>query len=88
MKQHSPPHPGKILKEFYLRPLNVSVSLLAKRINISRPRMSDIINGRSGISITMALKLAKAFNTTPHYWCNLQIDYDLWKAENKTKANI
>lgn len=88
MKQHSPPHPGKILKEFYLRPLNVSVSGLAKILKISRPRMSDIINGKYGISAFMALKLAKAFSTSPFYWCNLQTDYDLWEAENKTKTKI
>ena len=77
--QHSPPHPGEILSELYFEPLNLTVTEAAVKLLISRPNLSAIINGKAGISPQMALKLAKAFNTTPHYWLTLQANYDLWQ---------
>lgn len=76
--QHDPPHPGKILSELYFEPLNLTITDAAAKLLISRPNLSAIINGKAGISATMALKLAKAFDTTPQYWLNLQINHDLW----------
>ncbi|HTF21963.1 MAG TPA: HigA family addiction module antitoxin [Chryseolinea sp.] len=84
--QHDPPHPGEILSEFYLGPLNLTVTDAAEKLIISRPNLSVIINGKAGISPGMALKLAKAFDTTPHYWLSLQANYDLWQASKKDKA--
>ncbi|MEO5603010.1 MAG: HigA family addiction module antitoxin [Cyclobacteriaceae bacterium] len=78
--QHNPPHPGEILYELYFEPLKLSVSEAAEKLLITRPNLSTIINGRAGISTQMALKLAKAFDTTPQYWMSLQNNYDLWKA--------
>ena len=92
--QHDPPHPGEILLEFYFEPLKLSVTDAAEKLLISRPNLSAIVNGRAGISPTMAVKLSKAFNTTPHYWLNLQASYDLWQvlkndeAVNKVKALV
>jgi addiction module HigA family antidote len=83
--QHSPPHPGEILLEFYLEPLELSVTDAATKLKITRPRLSDIINGKAGISPLMALKLSRAFNTTPYYWMNLQTNYDLWEANKDNK---
>ena len=76
--QHNPPHPGEILQEFYLEPLNLSVTSASESLQIARPNLSAIINGRAGISPLMAHKLAKAFETSPQYWLNLQSNYDLW----------
>jgi antitoxin HigA-1 len=76
--QHDPPHPGEILLELYLEPLQLSVTEAAEKLLITRPNMSAIINGKAGISAIMALKLAKAFETTPQFWMNLQNNYDLW----------
>lgn len=76
--QHSPPHPGNILLELYFEPLNLNITKAAEKLLISRPNLSAIINGKAGISATMALKLAKAFDTTPHFWLSLQANYDLW----------
>jgi addiction module HigA family antidote len=84
--QHSPPHPGEILYEFYFEPLKLSVTEAAGKLLITRPNLSAIINGKAGISPQMALKLAKAFDTSPQYWMNLQINYDLWQADQKNET--
>jgi addiction module HigA family antidote len=84
--QHHPPHPGEILAEFYLEPLNLTVTAAAEKLIISRPNLSAIINGKAGISPGMAVKLAKAFDTTPHYWLNLQANYDLWQVSKNDSA--
>jgi len=84
--QHSPPHPGEILQELYFEPLKLTVTNAAERLLISRPNLSAIINGKAGISPAMALKLARAFNTTPHYWLNLQANYDLWNVMKNDKG--
>lgn len=78
--QHDPPHPGAILQEMYLEPLHLNVTAASEKLLITRPNLSAILNGRAGISPQMAIKLARAFNTTPIYWLNLQANYDLWQA--------
>ncbi|MBX2963662.1 MAG: HigA family addiction module antidote protein [Cyclobacteriaceae bacterium] len=85
--QHSPPHPGEILQDLYLEPLGLTVTKAAEHLHIARPNLSAILNGRAGISPEMALKLALAFNTTPQYWMNLQISFDLWSA-SQLKGNL
>ncbi|MCP4663086.1 MAG: HigA family addiction module antidote protein [bacterium] len=77
---HNPPHPGEILKEDYLDPLGLSISDACRGLDIARKGLSEIVNGHSGISPVMAVKLARAFDTTPEFWLNLQTQYDLWKA--------
>jgi addiction module HigA family antidote len=83
--QHNPPHPGEILLEFYLEPLGLSITQAAEKLLISRPRLSDIINGKAGISPAMALKLSRAFRNTPYLWMNMQTSYDLWQAKKGSK---
>jgi len=80
---YNPPHIGDIIKEMYIEPLNLSVTEVAKGLGVSRKTLSELINGHSGISSIMALKLAEAFNTTPEYWLNLQQQYDIWQAKQK-----
>ena len=75
-----PVHPGKILKEMYLEPLGIGVTQLAASLDVARRTVSLIINGHSGISPEMALRLSKAFDTTPELWLNIQRSYDLWYA--------
>jgi addiction module HigA family antidote len=85
LKREMPPvHPGEILKEMYLEPLGVTVSDFGTIIGVARRTISLIINGHSGISVEMALRLSKALNTTPELWLNMQRDYDLWNAAKKT----
>jgi len=84
LKRAMPPvHPGKILKEMYLEPMGIGVTMLAASLNVARRTISLIINGHSGISPEMALRLSKAFDTTPELWLNIQRSYDLWYAEKK-----
>lgn len=84
--QHSPPHPGEILFDFYFEPLKLNLTQAAEKLLIARPNLSAIINGKAGISPQMAVKLAKAFYTTPHYWLNLQAKYDVWQVLEKDEA--
>ena len=78
---HNPPHPGEVIKELCLEPLGLSVTDAAKALGVSRKTLSALLNGRSGISPEMALRLAKAFDTSAESWLNQQIQYDLWIAE-------
>lgn len=78
-----PPHPGEILREDYLVPLALTVTQLVKELHVSRKNLSEIINEHTGISPSMAVRLAKAFSTTPELWMNLQTQYDLWQASQQ-----
>ena len=75
------PHPGEILRELCLEPLGLTVTEAASGLGVSRKTLSAILNGRAGISPEMALRLSRAFDTTPESWLNQQVQYDLWKAE-------
>lgn len=81
MLMHNPPHPGEVIKELCIEPLGLSVTETAKALGVSRKTLSSIINGRSGISPEMAVRLSIAFNTSSESWLNQQIQYDLWRAE-------
>lgn len=76
-----PPHPGEVIKEFCLDPLGLSVTEAAEALGVSRKTLSSILNGRAGISPEMAIRLAKAFGTSPESWLNQQVQYDLWRAQ-------
>ena len=65
MKMHNPPHPGEVLKELCLEPLNLTVTEAAEALGVSRKTLSAILNGRAGISPEMAIRLGKAFDTSP-----------------------
>ena len=78
---NNPPHPGEILNELYIKENGLSISKTASNIGVSRQSLSELVNGKNGITAQTALRLAKAFNTSPRYWLNLQNVYDLQKAE-------
>jgi addiction module HigA family antidote len=78
---HNPPHPGKCLKEICLDQLGVTVNEAAKALGVSRKTLSAIINGHSGISPEMAVRLSIAFDTSAESWLNQQTQHDLWQAE-------
>jgi addiction module HigA family antidote len=82
-----PAHPGTLLKNLYLEPLGISQANCAQNLGVARKTLSMLLNERQGISAEMALRLAKAFDTTPHLWMNLQQNYDLWHAEQKLKLS-
>lgn len=85
LKMHNPPHPGEIIKELCLEPIGISITEAASKLGVSRKTLSEIINGRSGISPEMAIRLSMAFDTSPESWLKQQMMYDLWKAEKKAK---
>ena len=78
-----PVHPGEILKEMYLVPFGINNTQLAENLGVTRKTISQLINGHMGISAEMAIRLGKAFDTTPELWLNLQRNYDLWFASSK-----
>lgn len=77
----NPPHPGEVLKELYIEPLELTVTNAAQGLGVTRKTLSAILNQRQGISPEMALRLAKAFNTSPELWVKMQSAFDLWKAQ-------
>jgi addiction module HigA family antidote len=83
MPMHSPPHPGRIIRELCLKPLDLSVTEAAEGLGISRKHLSDIVNGHAGISSEMAIRLSKAFGRSPEAWMKQQMIYDLRQAQQK-----
>jgi addiction module HigA family antidote len=82
----NPPHPGEIVREDCLIPAGLSVTEAALRLGVSRQSMSELINGRNGISADMALRLEKAGWSTALSWLRNQASYDLWQARNRNEA--
>ena len=85
LHMHNPPHPGEVIRELCLAPLELSVTAAAKALGVSRKSLSELLNGRCGISPEMAIRLSIAFSTTPESWLSQQMQYDLWKARLKHK---
>ncbi len=81
MLMHNPPHPGEILKVLCIEPLGLTVTEAAQALGVSRKTLSAILNGRSGISPEMAVRLSIAFDTSAESWLNQQAQYELWHAE-------
>lgn len=85
-----PTHPGIILLEEFLEPMNITQVALARHLNIPVQRINEIILGKRGITPETAWLLSQAFNTTPQFWMNLQTNYDLAvnKPQERKKALI
>ena len=84
-RKRPPAHPGQILRNHHLEPLSMTITELANALGVSRKTVSKIINQRGSITPDMALRLSRAFNTSPDLWMNLQKNYDLWHATNKSQ---
>jgi addiction module HigA family antidote len=85
-RMHNPPHPGEVIKELCLDPLKLTVTAAAEGLGVSRRTLSTLLNGRAGISPDMAIRLSKAFGRSPESWLQLQLQYDLWQAEQRSDA--
>jgi addiction module HigA family antidote len=83
-----PVHPGEILREDYLVPLNMSANALAKALNVPAPRINDIVRERRGITADTAMRLARYFGGDARSWLNLQAAYDLRVAEIENAKRI
>jgi len=81
MRMYNPPHPGEIIRELCIDPLDLTVTKTAEALGVARKTLSTLLNGRAGISPEMALRLSKVFGRTPEGWLRLQLQFDLWKAE-------
>ena len=76
-------HPGEILREEFVKPLNLTQTALAKDLGVNFRTINELINEKRNISPLMALKLAAYFKTTPEFWMNLQVKYDLYRTRIK-----
>jgi len=84
-RKRCPAHPGRILKNLYLKPLDLSNTKLAEILGVSRNAISNIVNEHKSVTPEMSLRLSKAFpNTTPESWLTLQKNYDLWQTAHNT----
>ena len=85
---YNPCHPGEILWEDYLKPLDISITEFANQIGVSRKVLSDIVNEKAGISPVMSLRLSKALNKSPQFWLTIQMNHDLFQAKRKSVESI
>ena len=80
MRMHNPPHPGELVREKCLASLGLTVTAAARGLGVTRKALSELINGRAGVSPDMAIRLSKAFGSEPETWLGMQMEYDLWQA--------
>lgn len=89
MVMYNPPHPGEVIKELCLDPLNLTVTDAAKGLGVSRKTLSALLNGRFGISPEMSIRLSMAFGGSAESWLIQQSQYDLWQAmQKKDQLNV
>jgi antitoxin HigA-1 len=82
----NPAHPGKVLKDLYLDPLNMSAGALAGRLEMSSAALVHLVSGSAPMTADTALRLARCLGTTPEYWMDLQRNYDLDRARRRTNV--
>ena len=85
MAMQNPPHPGGIVKRQCLEPLDLSVTRAARGLGVTRQALSELVNERAGVSADMAIRLSKAFGSTPETWLGMQMAYDLWQARERAR---
>jgi antitoxin HigA-1 len=83
MEMFNPPHPGEIIREDCLKPLNLSVTAAAKWLGVSRVTLSELLNGHNGVTAEMAIRLEKAGWGSAESWLRNQVSYDLWQAKKR-----
>src|SRR5436853_529016 len=83
-----PVHPGEVLREDFLKPLNLSANALAKALHVPTPRINDVVRERRGITADTAMRLARYFGGDARSWLNLQAAYDLRVAEIENAKRI
>ena len=79
----NPPHPGEIVKYECLEPLGLTVTRAAEGLGVTRQALSELVNERTGVSVEMAIRLSRAFGSTPETWLRIQMAYDLWQARER-----
>ena len=84
MDMHNPAHPGEIVREECLKPLGLTVTAAAEALGVTRKALSDLLNGNTGVSPDMAIRLEKVFGGTADTWLRMQMQRDLWEARQRT----
>ena len=89
MRMKNPPHPGRIVRQECIKPLNLTVTDAAARLGVARQTLNNLVNEKAGISPEMAIRLSKAFGSSAEAWLGMQMDYDLAQAEKRAgKINV
>ncbi len=83
MAMQNPPHPGGIVRRQCLEPLGLSVTKAADGLGVTCQTLSDLVNENAGVSVEMAIRLSKAFGSTPETWLGMQMAYELWQARDR-----
>ncbi len=81
MRMKNPPHPGRLVKHECLEPLGLSITKAAEILGVTRLTLSNLANGKNGVSPEMAIRLSKAFGSSPEVWLGMQMDFDLAQAK-------
>lgn len=84
----APPHPGEYLREDILPALGFSIKALAEHLDVSRQSLSELLHEKRSVSMEMAQRLGKAFKNGTRFWLALQLQHDLWIAENNGGVNV
>ncbi|MDP6350491.1 MAG: HigA family addiction module antitoxin [Chloroflexota bacterium] len=83
MPMKSPPHPGGVVRRLCLEPLGLTVTEAAKGLGVTRQALSDVVNEHAAVSVEMAIRLSKAFGSSPDTWLGMQTAFDLWQARDR-----
>ena len=85
-RNRPPTHPGEMLLEEFVKPLDLTQAELARRLNVSYPRLNEIVKGRRSVTPDTALRLSRVLGMSADFWLGLQQDWDLWHAMNSPEA--
>jgi addiction module HigA family antidote len=87
MPMHNPPHPGDFIRAIYLEPNGISARQLSAKLGVAASTLNRVLQGQSGISPEMALRLSKALGRSPESWLAMQDNYDLWQARRSVNLD-
>jgi antitoxin HigA-1 len=83
MRMHNPPHPGEVIDGIYLEPFDVSIRTMAAQLGVSPSTFGRVVSGKNAVSPDMAIRLSKVFGRSPESWLQMQVNYDLWVAQQQ-----
>ncbi len=86
MRMKNPPHPGRIVRQECIEPLGLTITEAAECLGVTRQTLDKLVNGKTGISPEMSIRLSKAFGSSPDMWLGLQMEYGLAKVEKTAKT--
>ena len=84
MRMKNPPHPGRVVRQECIEPLNLTVKEAAKHLGVTRQALNNVVNEKAAVSAEMAIRLSKAFGSSPEVWLGMQVEYDLAQLEKET----